>query len=151
MSKKKKLILRVKGGLGNQLFTYAAGKRLAKVNSAEFIIDDVTGFSNDQIYKRTFQLNNFNIKFRPATPLERLEPFKEFRDKVLSFISRKRSFGRRKYIFQEKTSYDERLLNVRFTGTRFLDGYWQSEKYFKDVAPNKFYMKYSKGQDSWKH
>lgn len=25
------------------------------------------------------------------------------------------------------------------------------KKYFKDVAPNKFYMKYSKGQDSWKH
>lgn len=26
-----------------------------------------------------------------------------------------------------------------------------STKYFKDVAPNKFYFKYSKGQDTWKH
>jgi hypothetical protein len=26
-----------------------------------------------------------------------------------------------------------------------------STKFFKDVAPNKFYMKYSKGQDNWKH
>jgi NAD+ synthase (glutamine-hydrolysing) len=35
-NKNLKLIVRIKGGLGNQLFSYAAARRLALVNQAEF-------------------------------------------------------------------------------------------------------------------
>ena len=45
-----KVIARIKGGLGNQMFCYAAARRLAIANDAELVIDDVTGFARDQIY-----------------------------------------------------------------------------------------------------
>lgn len=36
-----------KGGLGNQLYCYAAAKRLAIKNNTELIVDDVSGFKRD--------------------------------------------------------------------------------------------------------
>ena len=48
----KKIISRIKGGLGNQLFCYAVARRLALVNNAELVIDDVTGFARDHRYHR---------------------------------------------------------------------------------------------------
>jgi len=70
-----KIISRIKGGLGNQLFCYAAARRLALANNAELIIDDVTGFSRDHEYRRQYALENFQIPARKATPSERLAPF----------------------------------------------------------------------------
>ena len=59
--KKNKLIVRLFGGIGNQLFIYAAAKRLALKNNADLIIDNVSGFEKDFNYKRTCQLHHFNI------------------------------------------------------------------------------------------
>ena len=70
----KKVIVRIKGGLGNQLFCYAAARRMALVNDAELVIDEVTGFARDHQYKRFYQLDAFQIPCRKATALERMEP-----------------------------------------------------------------------------
>ena len=70
-----KIIPRIFGGLGNQLFCYAAARRLALVNHAELVIDDVSGFAFDEVYQRHYQLDHFNIPCRKATAAERLEPF----------------------------------------------------------------------------
>jgi len=37
-----KLIPRILGGLGNQLFIYSAARRLALVNNSELVLDDVS-------------------------------------------------------------------------------------------------------------
>lgn len=42
-------------------------------------------------------------------------------------------FETRRYVQQEQVEYDERLLNVKVNGTVFLEGYWQSERYFSDI------------------
>jgi hypothetical protein len=128
-----KVITRIKGGLGNQMFIYAASRRLALVNNAELVIDDVTGFARDYTYKRSYMLDHFNIKARKATPAERLEPFERYRRGVKKYMSRPRPFDKRSYLEQEGIDFDERLLNVKVKGTLYLDGYWQSEKYFKDI------------------
>lgn len=73
-----KLITRIKGGLGNQLFCYASARRLALVNNAELVIDDVSGFSYDKKYKRSYALDVFNIRARKARPSERFFPLEEF-------------------------------------------------------------------------
>ena len=65
----RKIITRVKGGLGNQLFCYAAARRLALVNNAELVIDDITGFARDRRYYRRYMLDRFNISARRATPV----------------------------------------------------------------------------------
>ena len=47
-SKKEPLVIfRLKGGLGNQLFCYAAARRLSIANNAELKADDISGFKRD--------------------------------------------------------------------------------------------------------
>lgn len=84
-----KLIVRLKGGLGNQLFGYAAARRLALVNRAELVLDDVSGFARDWQYRRQFMLDSFNISGRRATPAERFEPFERYRRGMMKWVSRR--------------------------------------------------------------
>ncbi len=128
-----KVIVRVKGGLGNQLFGYAAGRRLALVNHAELVIDDVTGFLRDHQYRRQYALDKFAIPARKAMPSERMEPFERYRRGLVKFINRHKRYNKRGYIEQEGIDFDSRLLEFKPKGTVYLDGYWQSENYFKDV------------------
>jgi hypothetical protein len=128
-----KLITRIKGGLGNQLFCYAAARRLALTSGAELVIDDVTGFARDHQYRRHYSLGHFEIPARKATPAERMEPFERYRRGVSKFIAGKKSFFRRRYLEQEGIDLDPRILDFKVRGTVYLDGYWQSEEYFKDI------------------
>jgi hypothetical protein len=132
-SKSRKLIARIKGGLGNQLFCYAAARRLALVNSAELVIDDVTGFVRDHNYRRRYALDHFHIPVRKATPAERLEPFERYRRALVKWSSRKKQFADRRYVEQEGQDFDRRLLALKVTGTIYLDGLWTSHRYFTDV------------------
>jgi len=128
-----KLIPRIFGGLGNQLFCYAAARRLALVNNAELVLDDVSGFVHDHTYKRRYQLDHFNIPCRKATSAERFEPLSRVRRALKRAMNRRRPFVERSYIQQEGIEFDPRLLAVKPRGTVYLEGYWQSEQYFKDV------------------
>ncbi len=129
----KKIITRIQGGLGNQLFCYAAARRLALVNNAELVIDDVTGFIRDHTYRQRYSLDCFNIPCRKATYAERLEPFERLRRGVIKYINRSRPFKRRSYVEQVGNDFDFRLLDYEPHGTVYLDGLWQGEGYFKDV------------------
>lgn len=128
-----KLIVRIKGGLGNQLFCYAAARRLALVNNAELAIDDVTGFARDRDYGRRYMLDRFEIPARKATSSERLEPLERYRRGLMKWRSRRKPFPQRTYVEQEGLDFDQRLLSLRIRETVFIDGLWQSECYFKDV------------------
>ncbi len=129
----RKVIARVKGGLGNQLFCYAAARRLALVNNAELVIDDMTGFVRDRQYRRKYLLDHFRIPGRKATPAEKLEPFERARRAVLKWLNRNRPFHNKRYLEQEGLNFDPRLLDYKVQDTVYLDGLWQSEWYFKDV------------------
>ena len=129
-----KIVIRIFGGLGNQLFCYAAARRLALVNKADLVIDDVSGFVRDGEYKRHFQLDHFNVPCRKATPAERLEPFSRIRRYLKRSYNQRRPFEERTHIQQEGVAFDHRLLQCKPRGTLYLEGYWQSEDYFKDVA-----------------
>lgn len=128
-----KVIVLIKGGLGNQLFCYAAARRLALANNAELVIDNVTGFARDRRYRRKYALDHFHIPIRKATPFERLEPFARRRRRLMKWLSRRRPFAERRYVEQEGIDFDERLLALKVKDVLYLDGLWQSEGYFKDV------------------
>ncbi|SUS08812.1 Glycosyltransferase [uncultured Defluviicoccus sp.] len=130
-----KIIVRIFGGLGNQLFIYAAARRLALVNEAELVLDDVSGFVRDHAYQRHYQLDHFHIPCRKATPAERLEPFARVGRAMIRRWNAGLPFARRTYIQQDGVDFDPRLLNLKPRGTLYLEGYWQSEDYFKDVEP----------------
>ncbi|MCP5146765.1 MAG: alpha-1,2-fucosyltransferase [Pseudomonadales bacterium] len=127
------VVCRVRGGIGNQLFSYAAARRLAVVNDMELVIDNITGFQRDFTYQRTYELEKFKIPCRFASYSERLEPFSRLRRHLLSTWEKRREFSERRYIFEEKLDFDRRLLDLKPTSSVFMDGYWQSANYFRDV------------------
>jgi hypothetical protein len=106
---------------------------LAIVNNADLRLDAVTGFSSDYFFRRTYQLDNFHIKSEKATASERLEPFPRIRHKFLRLISYFIPFKYRNYVKERTMEFDARILNLKVNGNLYLDGYWQSEKYFKDI------------------
>lgn len=128
-----KVIARLFGGLGNQLFIYAAARRLADAASAELVIDDVSGFKRDKLYRREYALEHFLIPCRKASYFERLEPAGRIRRKIRLLLNRSRCFLDRDFIVQEGVDLDLRLLSVKPKKTTYIEGYWQSESYFKDV------------------
>lgn len=129
-----KLIVRLKGGLGNQLFCYATARRLALKNNAELVLDDVTGFKYDTLYKRQYALGAFCIPARLASPRERLEPFGRLRRLLMRKASESRPLSSQRYIRQIGVEFDEEILSLKLqSGMTYFDGFGQSERYFADV------------------
>lgn len=131
---KSKLITRIKGGLGNQLFCYAAARRLALVNDAELLIDAVSGFAYDKQYRRTYALDTFNIDAKKISLPGWMLPFNRISRVLNKWISKKRPLSRQRYIAQTSTRFDADLLDLKLQpGTTYFDGFGQSERYFADV------------------
>ena len=128
-----KIIVRIKGGLGNQLYCYAAARRLAVANNAELVVDDVSGFKRDYQYQRKYMLDFFNIPSRKASVYERLEPFERIRRGIIKKIESRKLFENRSYIEQEFDDFDKRIINIKISKNTYIDGLWQSLKYFEDI------------------
>jgi len=115
------IIVRIIGGLGNQLFQYALGQSLALKNNTELRLD----ISEFKTYKRhQYCLSYFNIKDSVATKGDVLKL------RLLSYFS----FLNLRYkatFVQESSSFDPKIINL--PDNTYLSGYWQSEKYFKEI------------------
>jgi hypothetical protein len=129
-----KIVARIKGGLGNQLFCYAAARRLALINNFELVIDNKSGFERDFKYHRKYSLHNFNISARLANPRERLEPFSIIRRRILKYFSKHLPNYCSSYIEQVDEDFDESMLILKLRGDVYLDGLWQDHRYFEDIS-----------------
>ncbi|WP_395742595.1 alpha-1,2-fucosyltransferase [Prosthecobacter sp.] len=124
------ILVNLSGGLGNQMFQYAAARHLAELNDAELLLD-VSGFDTYKL--RTYALGHLNIQARTASALEvaQMTGKGSFLNKLLAKTVFRGS--RLERVPQEGLRYDPGLLARR--GSLFLDGYWQSPRYFRDIAP----------------
>ena len=123
---------KVVGGLGNQLFIYAAAKRLALANNATLKLDILSGYDHDK-NRRRFCLKHFNINEEIASSWESyISMWGAWRRKQVLKINCHIPFRYKFYIKQEKP-YESRLLDLRINRRLYLHGYWQDERYFKDI------------------
>jgi hypothetical protein len=130
----RKVVVRLKGGLGNQLFCYAAARRLAWANDAELVLDAVSGFKYDHLYKRTYALNAFRIPARLATRAEQMEPLGRVRRLIARKISERKPLSQRRHIQQVGVDFDPGILTLRLQeGLTYFDAFGQSERYFSDI------------------
>ena len=132
----KKVIVRLGNGLGNQLFTYAAAYTFARKNNAELYVDDESGFHKR--YK--YELHNLNIT---APIVERKYKFLGIGSKIKRKILQKINNFKKDKIFlieehdsNKLTFYNQKQLNINFNNRLYFEGYFQSEKYFKDESEN---------------
>jgi hypothetical protein len=131
------IIIKLAGGLGNQLFQYAAAKSLA-LHTNQPLKLDVTSYTTDVL--RNFELSCFNAPFEIASP-----------DEINFFTSQSflKKALQRLYPPHKRKVYKEPFYHFDknfFTATVhiYLKGYWQSHKYFqayKDVIAADFLIK----------
>lgn len=121
------------GGLGNQLFIYAMARRLSLANGTELILDTVTGFSRDTKYRREYELHNFQLA--SAVILRTSEDkFARFRRRLMPFIEKFKPVNRRKLIRESSQEFLPGILDHKLQNTVYIEGYWQSHKYFLDIS-----------------
>lgn len=120
------IVSRLVGGLGNQMFQYAAGRALALRRGVPFRIDRRTF---DSYKTHAFGLNCFRADLAEA-PAEQLpDGAKEIR---INRLLRPFLGGALRVYAEKAFTYDPEVL--RLPDRTYLDGYWQSEKYFADCA-----------------
>ncbi len=122
----KMIIIQLAGGLGNQMFQYALYLQLKDLGR-EVKIDDVSGFEQDA--QRMPALAPFGITYeRPSG-----EELRKMLDSSMLPWHR----VRRKLFGRHKKSYFEQgklfIPEVLTWDDIYLEGYWQTEKYFQPV------------------
>lgn len=119
---KNKIYIRLKGGLGNQLFIYAFAIYCKTHLGCDILIDDFTGYVKD-VYGRKPMLEIIGIKFKKTTVLENL-----YITLCRKFIS-----GNITYLNLEKNPdiifYEKKLKNKNL----YIEGYFQNIKYFNEI------------------
>lgn len=127
------IIVKLIGGLANQMFPYAAARSLACRQNTKLKLD-ITGFleyknSKDFSFRR-YSLGAFNI----------LEDFAD-QEEILSLSTRERRFYEKiinKKNVRPKTYYKEKFFHydpsfLEIKGDVYLSGNWNSYKYFEGI------------------
>jgi len=126
------IIVKLIGGLGNQMFQYALGQHLAMKNNSTLKLD-IQGFKNYKL--RNYDLNCFNIQENIARSKDLMcvsLPSDRFIHKIGKHLEVKLTGVQQiQYIKEQKSDFQPEILSLG--DNIYLDGYWQSEKYFLDI------------------
>jgi hypothetical protein len=129
------IVAKLTGGIGNQMFQYAAARRISYVNNAQLHLD-LSWFSEFGLdANRKYELEVFNIVSEIATPSD-IAAFKTrkqnpFSRRLPNFLKNIAFHTNQTHIIEKYFSFDPAILNIK--DNVYLDGYWQSEKYFIDI------------------
>ena len=143
----KNLIIRISNGLGNQLFMYASAYAMSKELGRKLLIDNESSFySNKNI--SFYLLNNFNITAEIASDNKKFKSLYGYLKR--KFLLKTDLFRRNKLFYIEKknidkiTNYNDDFKNKFFENNMYVEGYFESEKYFlnyKRSLSNEFKFK----------
>jgi len=126
------IVVKLMGGLGNQLFQYSFGRYLSHVHNTDLILDD--SFYVDTpigATSRVYELDKFPIYGRRVSAAERYM-LRTYSGGLWKLLRRLAPLpGGLKYIYDYSptgpSNYNKFVNNV------YLDGYWQSPKYFDQI------------------
>lgn len=120
------MIVRLKGGLGNQMFQYALGRALVEKKGGKLYLD-IRDFEKDKL--REYELDKRNITGICYGGVW-LDLYA-----ILERVCRK--IGSRK-VFNKLCGVcieEKEFLMQKITTEKYLDGYWQNTDYFKAIRP----------------
>jgi hypothetical protein len=126
-------MVRLKGGMGNQMFQYALGRTLSLRYRVPLVLDIELYKLKNHLTKREYDLDVFNVEGSIAAREE--------------IPIRERNYGNGKFLFdlnefvrgivnrrgkEHSFAFDPKILSLG--PDAYLDGYWQSPKYFNAIA-----------------
>ena len=128
------IIVRIIGGLGNQLFQYATARNISIKKQVPFRVD--TSFYNNVRYRGIFRLTHFNTFIQEATKeeIERLttEPSSSFYARICRKLRLSGKFYKKTHIIEDRRcNTDKRIINCE--GNAYIDGWFQNEEYFREI------------------
>ncbi len=137
------LIIRLKGGLGNQMFQYAFGRALAMRRHEQLFLD-ASIFGNEPKIdtKRHYSLGAYNIQAQIANPVVT----RHFKTRASIFMRK----IKRRLLRLNDFSYHPSLAH---SNAIYLEGFWNNEKYFRhitDTIKHEFTLKNKLGYDAEK-
>ncbi len=123
------IICRLSGGLGNQLFQYAAARRLSLIHNTELVLD-LNWFKHvpRKSSVRVYELLHYPISARVAS-VEESRLLSRYHGRLAKFMPFAKPW---QAYFENGIQFNSAVLNL--PDNSYLCGYWQSYKYFEDVA-----------------
>lgn len=135
------IIAKLMGGLGNQMFQYALGRRLAAQHGVElkvdldFLLRESRVTPDTTVYE--YGLPHFRLEVAAASPeevaqlqLPRLRGLRRNLQKLRLALTPRR---RHTHVGEKSLVFDPRVLEAG--PDTYLEGYWQSPHYFEAIAP----------------
>lgn len=125
------VVVKLLGGLGNQMFQYAAARSVANRLGVELLID-ISAFESYDL--RRYELASFRIHGRVASlsDVNNIGFSNQLPAWILCLL-RMMGFLSHPVVYKESSfAFDENILKV--SPPIYLDGYWQSEQYFFNLA-----------------
>lgn len=119
------VIVKIIGGLGNQMFQYAYAKALQQKGYEVKI--DISAFETYKLHGG-YQLDKYNIDLNPSTKDENNEFYK---NTLCSKVLRKFRIDFSRRVKEKSLLFDNQLLNIE--DNNYIDGYFQNENYFKNI------------------
>ena len=125
-------IVKVIGGLGNQMFQFALYKALQKQHPEERVLIDLhcfngyhkhRGFEIGKVFKADFEEACLKDVARLAYPYPNYQAWR-IGSRILPI---------RKTMLKEKANFTFEPSAISRVGSTYYDGYWQHEEYFKDM------------------
>ncbi|HEY8267835.1 MAG TPA: alpha-1,2-fucosyltransferase [Xanthobacteraceae bacterium] len=117
------VLVTLRGGLGNQMFQYAIGRSIAEKHGRRLVLDDLAlEVEHLGRTKRSYALGVFDIdaELTSQVQLEQVQLEKAATQALL---------------MQELRGFHQEVLNAHPEAQLQLQGFWQNEKYFADIAP----------------
>jgi hypothetical protein len=132
------IIIQLTGGLGNQMFQYAAGRYLSMKYKTPLTLD--LSFLLDRSPRKNFVFRDYNLDIFQIDPnITSQNNFINFGIKahkiqrLFHIVRQKINNKHPVYVRESENGFDVKFFSI--PSHAYLEGYWQSEEYFKEIVP----------------
>jgi hypothetical protein len=127
--------MKIIGGLGNQMFQYALGRRLSEEKGFPLKLD-ISKFEKEGVTKRTYSLGVFNLHVEFASKNESDKfflPSEKYFPRLTKLVKPPILWLSGRHFLKEKEGiFNTHALNVM--DNTYLDGAWANAKYFETIS-----------------
>ena len=127
------IVVRFNSGFGNQIFQYCLAKSISLQTSDEFILHDLSWYKIEykSLVKRDFLLENYAISGQEVSEKQYFFLKFIYHNRFLKYLP----IFKLRLVQDRKSGFMANIRNLK-KGNYYLNGFFQSYKYFKDIREN---------------